>query len=86
MFTMGIMPSNHADAQGIERHNFAFQYIRAVTDRPHSLPVYDRNRVSLTVHDLSNVGWNMLSDSVAIMLKRDDSEVCPLYVYEHFGY
>ena len=25
----------------------------------------------------------MLSDSVAIMLKRDDSEVCPLYVYEH---
>lgn len=83
MFTMGIMPSNHADAQGVERHNFAFQYIRAVKDRPHSLPVYDRNRVSLTVHDLSNVGWNMLSDSVAIMLKRDDSEVCPLYVYEH---
>lgn len=32
MFTIGIMPENHEKATGIERHNFAFQYINAVVD------------------------------------------------------
>ena len=39
--------------------------------------------MAVTVHDLSNVGWNLLDDSVAIMLKKDDEVVCPLYVYDH---
>ncbi|MBQ6965596.1 MAG: C10 family peptidase [Bacteroidaceae bacterium] len=83
MFTIGIMPDNHAEAVGIERHNFAFQYVAAVTDSVKPSPVYPRDQVELTVHDLSNVGWNALSDSVALMLKRDDGIVCPLYVYDH---
>ena len=70
MFTLGIMPSNHAQATGIERHNFAFQYICAVTDSIKPSPVYPRNQVALTVHDLSNMGWNLHTDSVSLMLKK----------------
>lgn len=83
MFTTGIMPDNHADAQGGERHNFAFQRMCAVTDSVNPAPVYERKQVKLAVHDLANVGWNMLSDSVAIMLKRDGEDPMPLHVYDH---
>ena len=82
MFTIGVMPSNHGQATGIERHNFAFQYIGAVRKTEKSHPVYPRNKVAVTVHNLSNVGWNLLEDSVAIMLKKDEEMVCPLYVYQ----
>ena len=83
IFTIGVMPSADGRATGIERHNFAFQYINAVKEEENSRPVYPRKNVSVTVHDLSNVGWNLLGDSVAIMLKQDDDLVCPLYVYDH---
>ena len=82
MFTIGLMPSHHAQAVGVERHNFAFQYIGAVREKEDALPVYPRNRVDVTVHDLANVGWNLLDDSVAIMLKHGDEVVCPLYTYQ----
>ncbi|MBO7580030.1 MAG: C10 family peptidase [Bacteroidaceae bacterium] len=82
MFTIGVMPSNHDQATGVERHNFAFQYISAVRETEKSSPVYPRNKVAITVHDLSNVGWNLLDDSVAIMLKHEDEVACPLYVYQ----
>lgn len=82
MFTVGVMPSDHPQATGVERHNFAFQYISAVIDEERTRPVYLRNKVNVTVHNLSNVGWNLLDDSVAIMLKKDDKVVCPLYVYQ----
>lgn len=82
MFTIGVMPSSHAQATGVECHNFAFQYISAVRDTEEASPVYPREAVAVTVHDLSNVGWNLLDDSVAIMLKHDDNVVCPLYVYQ----
>ena len=81
MFTVGIMPEKHAEATGIERHDFAFQYISAVTDSLQSLPVYPRDEVALTVHDLCNIGWNLHADSVALMLRKGDDRVCPLYVY-----
>ena len=83
MFTIGIMPENHPAATGTERHNFAFQYIRAVVDEETPKPTYSRNRLKLTVHDLSNVGWNLLDDDVVLMLKKGDEPVCPLYTYEH---
>ena len=83
IFTIGVMPSNHDQATDIERHNFAFQYISAVKEEEDSRPVYLRNEVAVTVHDLSNVGWNLLEDSVAIMLKHEDEIVYPLYVYDH---
>lgn len=82
IFTIGVMPSNHKQATGVERHNFAFQYISAVRETEETLPVYPRNKVAVTVHDLSNVGWNLSDDSVAIMLKQEDEVVCPLYVYQ----
>lgn len=82
MFTIGVMPSSHAQATGVECHNFAFQYISAVRDTEEASPVYPREAVAVTVHDLSNVGWNLLDDSVAIMLKHDENVVCPLYVYQ----
>lgn len=81
MYVMGIMPDNHPEATGIERHLFAFQGIRAVTSENHPKPVYRRNEVKLTVHDLSNVGWNLLADSVVIMLKKGDELIRPLYTY-----
>ena len=83
MFVTGLMPSWHSQATGIERHNFAFQYLAAVTDSLHSAPAYPREQVEVTVHDLSNVGWNLLADSVALMLKQGDELVCPLHVYQH---
>lgn len=83
MFTTGILPANHPQAVGIEQHNFAFQYIRAVTDSLHTRPVYPRNQVGITTHDLSNVGWNLLNDSVAIMLKKNGENICPLHLYDH---
>ena len=83
IFTIGVMPSADNRATGIERHNFAFQYISAVKDEEKSKPVYPRKKVAVTVHKLANIGWNLLSDSVAIILKQDDELVCPLYVYDH---
>ncbi|MBO4672944.1 MAG: C10 family peptidase [Bacteroidaceae bacterium] len=81
MFTIGIMPTYHGDATGIERHNYAFQYISAVVDSLKPEPVYERGKVNLTVHDLSNVGWNLHADSVSLMLKQGDDIVAPLYTY-----
>lgn len=83
IFTIGVMPSADNRATGIERHNFAFQYISAVKDEEKSKPVYPRKKVAVTVHKLANTGWNLLGDSVAIMLKQDDELVCPIYVYSH---
>lgn len=83
MFTTGIMPSDNASAVGVERHNFAFQYIHAVTDSVKPHPVYDRTNVTVTVHDLSNIGWNLHSDSVALMLKHNGEPLYPLHVYQH---
>ena len=83
MFTIGIMPTWHGDATGIERHSFAFQYISAVVDSLKPNPVYQRNQVELTVHDLSNIGWNLHSDSVSLMLKQGDDIITPLYTYSH---
>ena len=83
MFAIGVMPAGHAEATGIERHNFAFQYIRAVAEADDFHPVYPRQAVELTVHDLSNVGWNLHTDEVKLMLKQNDEVVCPLYTYEH---
>lgn len=83
IFTIGIMPENHPNATGIERHNFAFQYIAAVKDSTMEAAKYNRNDVQLTVHDMSNIGWNLSDDSVSIMLQRDGKIVCPLYTYSH---
>lgn len=83
MFTLGLMPNNHPEAIGYERHNFAFQCLAAVRDERHPSPVYARDKMNLAVHDMSNIGWNTLEDSVALMLKRNDELVCPLYVYDH---
>ncbi len=83
MFTIGIMPENNENATGIERHNYAFQYIRAVVDSTMEAAKYDRDKVQLTVHDLCNIGWNLHEDSVSLMLKKDGKIVCPLYTYDH---
>lgn len=83
MFVMGVLPNNRPEATGVERHNYAFQCLRAVADDADSHPVYRRNEVALTVHDLANVGWNLHNDSVAVMLKQNGNIVCPLYVYNH---
>ena len=82
MFTTGVMPAHHPEATGIERHSFAFQYVAAVTDSLHPEPLYSRNQVPVTVHDLSNVGWNLHRDSVVLMLRQGDELVCPLHVYQ----
>lgn len=83
MFTVGVMPAGAPSATGIERHNFAFQSVAAVTDSLRPSPRYPRDQVRLTVHDLSNVGWNLLADSVVLMLRQGDDNVCPLYTYQH---
>lgn len=71
MFTMGIMPSNHPDATGVEHHLFAFERIQA------------QGSDSIVVNNMSNIGWNSHNDSVAIMLRQGDSIICPLYTYDH---
>lgn len=82
MFTLGIMPNHHAAATGIERHNFAFQYICAVIDTLKPSRIYPRDQVAVTVHDLSNIGWNLHADSVSLILKKGDERICPLYTYQ----
>ena len=82
-FTIGIMPENNENATGIERHNFAFQYISADIDSTMESATYTRDDVRLTVHDICNIGWNTLEDSVSLMLKKDNEIVCPLYTYDH---
>lgn len=83
MFTIGVMPENHANATGIEQHNYAFQYIKAVTDSTMQSATYKRDNVQLTIHDMSNIGWNLHNDSVSIMLRKDGEIVCPLFTYNH---
>ena len=85
MFTLGIMPTYHGEAAGIERHNFALQSISAVVDslQPDPKPIYERGKVALTVHDLCNIGWSLHSDSVALMLRQGDDIVTPLHTYSH---
>lgn len=83
MFTLGIMPSNDANATGVKRHLFTFQSIKAVKENKDDPATYDRNNVRLTVHDLSNIGWDALDDSVCLMIKKDDEIVRPLYTYTH---
>ena len=82
MFTIGVMPENNPEATGVERHNYAFQYIKAVKDSTMEKAIYHRDDVQLTVHDMCNIGWNMHDDSVAIMLQKDGQIVCPLYTYD----
>ena len=81
-FILGIVPNGHEGATDIERHNYAFQSIRAVKDSCDESCIYNRDDVRLTIHDLSNVGWNLHNDSVAIMLKKNDRIVAPLYTYD----
>lgn len=83
MFTVGLMPENHPKATGIERHNFAFQYINAITDSTMEAAKYSRDDVRLTIHDMSNIGWNLHEDSVSLMLQKDGKIVCPIYTYDH---
>lgn len=83
MFTIGIMPENHKDAKGIERHHIVFKDIKAVTDSTMEKACYHRNDVRLTIHDMGNLGWNILSDSISIMLRKDGEIICPLYTYNH---
>jgi hypothetical protein len=83
IFVMGIMPQTHPLATGIERHQFVFQYISAVLDARQPKPVYGRNRVEVSVGNLANIGWNLHTDSVALMLMRDGERVAPLHVYTH---
>lgn len=83
MFTTGIMPNTHPAATGIERHNLAFQCLKAVTDHQHPQPVYARDAVTVALHDLANVGWNALNDSVVVMLRQGDDNISPLYTYPH---
>ncbi|MCR5312356.1 MAG: C10 family peptidase [Bacteroidaceae bacterium] len=82
MFTIGIMPSNNEAATGIERHLFTFQNICAVRNE-NGAAQYDKDFVKIAVHDMSNIGWNTLEDSVSIMLKKDGEIVQPLYTYTH---
>lgn len=69
MFTMGVMPSNHPDATGVEHHLFVFENMKVSND-------------SVIVNKLSNIGWNAHNDSVVIMLCNGDEPVCPLYTYD----
>lgn len=76
-FTINLMPENRPQATNVERHNFGMSSVKAVhTDN-------EREWVWLSVHNLSNLGWNTLEDSVALMLRKGDSIVCPIYVYDH---
>lgn len=83
MFTIGLMPENHKNATGIERHNFAFQYLAAIKDSTMQEAKYPRDDVKLTIHDMSNIGWNLHNDSVSLMLQKDGKIVCPIYTYDH---
>jgi len=83
-FCIGIAPQGKEDADAVEQHNYAFQYIRSVTDSIHPQSVYDRDSVRLTVHDMSNVGWNTHVDSVVLMLQKDGKNVMPLYKYNRY--
>lgn len=83
MFIIGLMPEVHEKATGIERHNFAFQYLAAITDSIRQEPKYEREDVKITVHDMSNMGWNLLNDSVSLMLQKDGKIVCPIHTYTH---
>lgn len=74
MFTTGIMPNDHPQATGIERHNLAFQDLQIVSDGEKPVVI---------IRDMANVGWNMLSDSVSLMLRRNEEIVCPLYTYSY---
>lgn len=82
-FVIGIVPEGRQEPDAVERHCYAFQYMSAVTDNDSvGEAVYARNDVRLTVHDMSNIGWNIHVDSVALMLKKDSKAVAPLYTYK----
>jgi len=80
MFTLGIIPNNHPDATGIKRHLFSLQDICPLTKDNTSS--YLRDKVDIIVNELCNIGWDKLNDSISIMLRKDDKNVCPLYTYK----
>lgn len=72
-----VMPSNHPEATGIEEHVYAFSNIQ-LCDTDSS-----GNVEGVVVNRLGNVGWNLHTDSVALVIKHEGEIVNVPYVYSH---
>ena len=77
MFVTGIRPNGSSGAAGRDYHLFAMEEISAI-DTHASVG----EGMAICVSQLANVGYNVHSDSVSVMLVRNGEVVCPLYTYD----
>ncbi|MCH5174267.1 MAG: C10 family peptidase [Prevotellaceae bacterium] len=77
MFVTGVQPDNSPNAAGKDFHVYAMEGIDAI-DTHASLG----ESMSVCVSQLANIGYNLHSDSVSVMLTRNGEIVCPLYTYD----
>ena len=77
VFVTGIVPENHPDATHTETHVFAMRGMEALSEC-----VRRTDSLTFCVHELCNVGRNLHSDSVAVMMVKDGERVQPVYTYD----
>lgn len=77
VFVTGIVPENHPDATHTETHVFAMRGMEALSEC-----VRRTDSLTFCVHELCNVGRNLHSDSVAVMMVKNGERVQPVYTYD----
>ena len=77
VFVTGIVPENHPDATHTETHVFAMRGMEALSEC-----VRRTDSLTFCVHELCNVGRNLHSDSVAVMMVKKGERVQPVYTYD----
>ena len=77
-FTIGIQPQTQA-VDSRELHEYAFSHIELIDNADDENP----NSARVVVHNLSNVGWNIHTDSVVLALCPLD-DATPALILHHF--
>ena len=78
-FTIGIQPQTQA-VDSRELHEYAFSHIELIGSADDENP----NPARVVVHNLSNVGWNIHTDSVVLALCPLDGDATPALILHHF--
>ncbi len=76
-FIMGVQP-NTPDSDRNEHHIFAMRDIKALTTTANRGTSF-----RVATNELCNIGYNILNDSVVLMLTKDNKPVTPVYTYNH---
>lgn len=76
-FVTGVQPAT-IDSDKNEYHVFAMKDIVALTTKANR-----NDSFTIATNDICNIGYNILNDSVVLMLTKNDKPIVPLYKYSH---